>query len=208
VESGKPRLHGQLKTGVGLWEWNLRTNKVAWNAELAAIFGLEPDGVKSYADFCARVHPADCAVVEHARHGGTAPREAQRRIPHHPPGGKVRWISTTGGILYDEVTGEPTRIIGNSTDITERKRAEERQHAWVAELHHRLKNVLATVGAVVSLSPQGSRSVESFAAALEGRIHSMAIAHGMGGHGECRLPCAGKRAEFRGSDGRNRRHVP
>jgi PAS domain S-box-containing protein len=169
-----------LKTGVGVWEWNLRTNKVAWNPELAAIFGLRPDGVKSYADFCARIHPADCAIVEHAR--DAAARHYERlsvefRIIR--PDGKVRWISTTGGLLCDEVTGESTRIIGNSTDITERKRAEEHQHALVAELHHRVKNVLATVSAVVSRTRQGCRSVKSFAAALEGRIHSMAIAHGL-----------------------------
>jgi PAS domain S-box-containing protein len=178
VESENSRPRGQLKTGVGVLEWNLRTNKVVWNPELAAIFGLEPDVMKSYADFRARIHPDDSAVVEYARNAVVRHYErlsVEFRIIR--PDGRVRWISATGGILYDEVTGEPTRIIGNSTDITERKRAEERQHALVAELHHRVKNVLATVSAVVSRTRQGSRSVESFAMALEGRIHSMAIAH-------------------------------
>ena len=177
VESGNSRPRGQLKTAVGVWEWNLRTNKVVWNPELAAIFGLEPDGVKSYADFRARVHPDDGAVVEHARDAARHHERLSVEFRIIRPDGKVRWISTTGGILYDEVTGEPTRIIGNSTDITERKRAEEHQHALVAELHHRVKNVLATVSAVVSRTGQGSSSVESFAAALEGRFHSMAIVH-------------------------------
>jgi PAS domain S-box-containing protein len=177
VESGKPRPRGQLKTGVGVWEWNLRTNKVVWNPELVAIFGLEPDVIKSYADFRARVHPADSAVVEHTRDAARHHERLSVEFRIIRPDGRVRWISTTGGILYDEVTGEPTRIIGNSTDITERKRAEERQHALVAELHHRLKNVLATVSAVVSRTRQASRSVESFAGALAGRIRSMATAH-------------------------------
>jgi PAS domain S-box-containing protein len=153
-----------LKTGVGVWEWNLRTNKVAWNAELAAIFGLEPDVMKPYAEFRARFRPADCAVIEHPRDAAVRHYErlsVEFRIIR--PDGKLRWISTTGGILYDEVTGEPTRIIGNSTDITERKRAEERQHAWVGELHHRVKNVLATVSAVVSRSPRSAA----------GRTHSL-----------------------------------
>jgi PAS domain S-box-containing protein len=178
AEPGNSRPRGQLKTGVGVWEWNLRTNKVACNPELAAIFGLEPGVMKSYEDFRARVHPNDSAAVEHARDAAVRHHErlsVEFRIIR--PDGKVRWISTTGGILYDEVTRDATRIIGNSTDITERKRAEERQHALVAELHHRVKNVLATISAVVSRTRQGSRSVESFAAALEGRIYSMAIAH-------------------------------
>jgi PAS domain S-box-containing protein len=169
--------------GARLTQGNVRPkttprDKVVWNPELAAIFGLEPDVMKSYADFRARVHPDDRAVVEHAR--DKAVRHYKRlnvefRIIR--PDGKIRWISTTGGILCDKLTGEPTRISGNSTDITERKRAEEHQHALVAELHHRVKNVLATVSAVVSRTRQGSRSVESFAAALAGRIRSMATAH-------------------------------
>ena len=46
-----------------------------------------------------------------------------------------------------------------------------------AELDHRVKNALATVSAVVSQTRQGSRSVASFVAALEGRIRSMATTH-------------------------------
>jgi PAS domain S-box-containing protein len=59
-------------------------------------------------------------------------------------------------------------------DITERKRAEERQRTLVAELDHRVKNALATVSSVVSQTGVGSRSVASFVASLDGRIRSMA----------------------------------
>jgi PAS domain-containing protein len=38
--------------------------------------------------------------------------------------GQVRWILATGGAFYDEASGEPTRILGNKVDITERKHAE------------------------------------------------------------------------------------
>jgi two-component sensor histidine kinase len=81
------------------------------------------------------------------------------------------------GAVYDKATGEPVRILGNLSDITDRKRAQERQQVLVAELDHRVKNVLATVSAVVSHTRQGSRSVANFAAALEGRIRSMATTH-------------------------------
>jgi PAS domain S-box-containing protein len=62
-------------------------------------------------------------------------------------------------------------------DITERKRAEERQRVLVAELDHRVKNVLASVTAVVAHTRQESSSVTNFAAALDGRIRSMAMTH-------------------------------
>jgi PAS domain S-box-containing protein len=62
-------------------------------------------------------------------------------------------------------------------DITERKHAEERQRALLAELDHRVKNALATVSSVVSHTRQESRSVATFAEALSARIRSMATTH-------------------------------
>jgi two-component sensor histidine kinase len=68
-------------------------------------------------------------------------------------------------------------VIGVNIDITERRRAEEHQRVLAAELDHRVKNVLATVSAVVSHTHQGSSSVAGFVVALDGRIRSMATTH-------------------------------
>jgi len=62
-------------------------------------------------------------------------------------------------------------------EITERKRAEEQRGLLVAELDHRVKNVLARVTAVAKYTSQGSHSVDEFLRTLDGRIQSMADAH-------------------------------
>ncbi len=64
-------------------------------------------------------------------------------------------------------------------DITERKRTEEHQALLVAELDHRVKNILAQVAVVASSTRQGSRSIEEFLQSLDGRIQSMAAAHSL-----------------------------
>jgi two-component sensor histidine kinase len=64
-------------------------------------------------------------------------------------------------------------------DITERKRAEEHQALLVAELDHRVKNILAQVAVVASSTRQGSRSIDEFLRSLDGRIQSMAAAHSL-----------------------------
>jgi PAS domain S-box-containing protein len=74
-------------------------------------------------------------------------------------------------------TSEKRLFVGIVRDISERKRAEERQRTLVAELDHRVKNALATVSAVVSHTRPRSRSVPDFATALEGRLRSMAATH-------------------------------
>ena len=66
--------------------------------------------------------------------------------------------------------GRPQRVIGVNIDVTERKRAEEQQRVLVAELDHRVKNVLATVSAVAAHTLDASSSMNHFVAALDGRI--------------------------------------
>jgi PAS domain S-box-containing protein len=60
---------------------------------------------------------------------------------------------------------------------TERKQIEQHQELLVAELDHRVKNVLAQVAVVAASSRQGSRSIDEFLRSLNGRIQSMAAAH-------------------------------
>jgi PAS domain S-box-containing protein len=177
TSEGRLRL-AQLKTGIGLWDWDLRTGEVTWTPELAAIFGVEPGTVKSYADFRDRVHPDDIERVEADRDAAIRRRDQlnlEFRIIRSD--GEVRWILAMGGALYDEATGKPTRVLGNNLDITERKLAEERQRVLVAELDHRVKNALATVSSVVSQTAVRNGSVGNFVAALDGRIRSMATTH-------------------------------
>jgi two-component sensor histidine kinase len=63
------------------------------------------------------------------------------------------------------------------TDITERKRAEEAQTTLVAELNHRVKNILAVVQSVASQTVRSSVSLENFADAFAGRLKALATAH-------------------------------
>jgi PAS domain S-box-containing protein len=62
-------------------------------------------------------------------------------------------------------------------DITERKRAEQHQELLVAELDHRVKNILAQVAVVAVSTRQGSHSIDGFLRSLDGRIQSMAATH-------------------------------
>jgi NO-binding membrane sensor protein with MHYT domain/two-component sensor histidine kinase len=64
-------------------------------------------------------------------------------------------------------------------DMAAAKKAEEYQNLLIAELDHRIKNVLARVVAVVHSTHEGSHSVTELVEKLEGRIHSMAEAHAL-----------------------------
>ena len=64
-------------------------------------------------------------------------------------------------------------------DITERKHAEEHQGLLLAELDHRVKNILARVAVVAKYTLEGDRPTKELIQTLDGRIQSLAEAHTM-----------------------------
>jgi len=64
-------------------------------------------------------------------------------------------------------------------EITGRKRDAGHQEMLIGELNHRVKNVLATVQAIVSQTARQSASLGDFQVAFEGRLHALAQAHNL-----------------------------
>ena len=73
----------------------------------------------------------------------------------------------------DELIG----IVGISYDITPRKTAEEKQTLLIRELHHRVKNTLSTVQAIMTTTARSSLTVEEFQKAFMGRVAALAKTH-------------------------------
>ena len=78
--------------------------------------------------------------------------------------------------LHDE-NGQLVGAVNMLVDITERKRTEEQQALLVRELHHRVKNTLATVQAIMGSTARSCDTIEDFKTALIGRIGSLAKTH-------------------------------
>jgi len=82
----------------------------------------------------------------------------------------------SAGPLVDEAK-VPVGSIVTLTDMTERKRAEEQQTTLVAELNHRVKNILTIVQSVAAQTVRSSGSLTNFSDAFSGRLKALAIAH-------------------------------
>jgi PAS domain S-box-containing protein len=111
----------------GYWDWHLPTNQYFLSRRAYEMGGYDPDTWSSRDDFRARInmHPEDFARWEAARNelfAGTGERLAMevRYIVH----GEIRWHSLQAICRRDD-TGKVIRWTGSTTDITERKRAEE-----------------------------------------------------------------------------------
>jgi light-regulated signal transduction histidine kinase (bacteriophytochrome)/CheY-like chemotaxis protein len=59
----------------------------------------------------------------------------------------------------------------------ERRRAQERQELLIAELNHRVRNILSLIRGVITQSGESATSLESFTKIVGGRIQALARAH-------------------------------
>ena len=94
----------------------------------------------------------------------------------------VRWHRAKDGrrvfldgqmIAMYQSNGDLQGFLKIGQDVTERKRNEERRTILLSELQHRVRNVLAIVGALVKRTDT-NLSTQDFQAVLTGRIHAMA----------------------------------
>ncbi len=75
---------------------------------------------------------------------------------------------------------ENSRLYRNAqNEIEDRKQAQTQQSLLIRELHHRVKNTLATVQAVVGATARSALSIDDFYQAFVGRIISLANTHSL-----------------------------
>ncbi|MFL5418864.1 MAG: EAL domain-containing protein [Myxococcales bacterium] len=112
----------------GLWDWDLVANRVYLSPRWKAMLGLGEGDIGGNPDgWLGRVHPDDHArlTADIAAHveGRSAHLESEIRIRHAD--GTWRTMLVRGAAVRDG-SGKATRMAGSQTDITDRKRAEEK----------------------------------------------------------------------------------
>jgi two-component sensor histidine kinase/integral membrane sensor domain MASE1 len=171
---------------VGSFTLDFETEEIQFSEGYAAIHDL-PEGMAhtTRSIWKAGLHPEDFQRVDDLRERVLCDQKREHDIEYRivRSTGEVRWIEARCFISYG-CDGRPRRAVGVDIDITLRKRAEQQQRMLVAELNHRVKNVLATVAAVASRTQSASLSAADFAAKLAGRIQSMAATHELISHRE------------------------
>ena len=90
--------------------------------------------------------------------------------------GEYRWFLTRAVPIRD-ATGAVAAWFGSTTDIHDRKLAEEHRQLLARELSHRVKNLLATVQALARLSFGNASSLEQAAETFGARLRNLARLH-------------------------------
>ena len=110
----------------GLWDWDMLGDSLYWSPRMKELIGYADDELDvDFDTFDSLLHPDD---REHT--GGAIEAHLKDRVPYEveqrlrTKSGEYRWFRARGQAIWDE-DGQPVRMTGSSTDITERKQAEE-----------------------------------------------------------------------------------
>jgi PAS domain S-box-containing protein len=123
-------------TNAGIWDWDLRTNRVYFSPRWKSMLGYGPDEISSdFDEWKSRLHPDDreraLEVVQKYLDGRSKEYELEHRLRHKD--GSYRWILSRGAAVFDD-QGRAYRMVGSQLDITRRRNAEARLRENQAEL--------------------------------------------------------------------------
>lgn len=113
-------------TNDGIWDWAIGSDERYFSPRWNEILGFgDGDAPSNYDGFLDLVHPDDrervrCAVEAHLRR--RRPYDLEFRLLHKS--GRYVWLSAKGQAVWNDA-GEPVRMAGSISDITERKEAEQ-----------------------------------------------------------------------------------
>jgi len=128
LRSGEAQLRRTAHAGnVGLWDWDLATNRVYYSPEWKEQIGYEDHEISDdFNEWQSRVHPDDLEATLQAVNvllkEPSQKYNVEFRFRHK--NGSYRWILAQASVLSGP-DGKPQRMLGSHVDITERKQAEE-----------------------------------------------------------------------------------
>ena len=112
-------------SGDGLWDWNIPEGTVFFTRRWKEMLGFEESEVgNELSEWTSRVHPDDLpqvmSDVSAHMHGETAAYINEHRV--RCKDGSYKWILDRGRIVSTDASGQPLRMVGTHTDITDRRR--------------------------------------------------------------------------------------
>lgn len=114
-------------SNVGLWDWDLATDRVHYSREWKRQIGYQDDEISDdFDEWRSRCHPDDLAGVlariEAYRRDPSGPYESEFRFRHRD--GRWLWILARAEMIRDPA-GNSVRMLGCHVDMTARKLAEQ-----------------------------------------------------------------------------------
>jgi len=111
----------------GIWDWNVKTGQVTYNSSWLAILG-ETELAPEYQSWESKIHPEEKPDVLSCLQDHLAGKTSQWQMEHRlkTRTGEWKWVLGRGRVVETSSGGEALRMVGTMTDISERKKLDDR----------------------------------------------------------------------------------
>lgn len=188
AEESETRLSLATESGqLGIWDWNIKDNILIWDDIMYKMYGESKDTEEKTVDLWSRgLHPDDkenaLEELNNALEGKTSFNTSFRIVRLNGDELHIK----ADGIVTRDTNGNPIRMIGINRDMTDSKTKELElektiieKEVLLAEVHHRVKNNLALISAMLYLQQKEYKNddFEELIVDTQSRIKSIANVH-------------------------------
>ncbi len=142
---------------------------------LRTVYGVEPEVLgRDVRRWGSQMVPEDRErAIQNLKRASTGESLLNEFRILRPSDGAFRWIRSTLFPLRDE-QGRVRRIGGLSSDTSEAKLLTEHQAVLLAELQHRVRNIMAVTRSIVERTGERAETVAEYVALVGGRLLTLA----------------------------------
>ncbi|MFP4437396.1 MAG: PAS domain S-box protein [Chloroflexaceae bacterium] len=119
----------------GTWDWLIRENQAVLSDRYREMLGYSPDELPDSVDsWLNSIHPDDMPIITQTVEEHLAGKREEYIVEHRlrHKSGEWRWMLSRGKIVARDESGQPLRMTGTISDITERKQQEAELHQFKA----------------------------------------------------------------------------
>ncbi|OAI21867.1 EAL domain-containing protein [Methylomonas koyamae] len=144
-------------SGDGVWDWNIATNEANFSPRYKEMLGYaDADRLADKQAWEDRLHPDDrahvAATLQEYLTGKTPLYSVEFRM--RCKDGSYKYILARGMVVSRGLDGNPVRMIGTHTDITERKQVEQKLQLAASVFTHAREGIMitATDGSIIDVN--------------------------------------------------------
>ena len=145
-------------SGDGVWDWNVSNSTVLLSKRWKEMLGYQESEIgNALTEWSSRVHPDDMpnvmADVQANLSGETHSFSNEHRVLCKD--GSYLWILDRGMVVQRDTNGQPLRMVGTHTDISQRKQMEKIKSEFISTVSHELRTPLTSIRGSLGLLEAG-----------------------------------------------------
>ncbi len=156
---------------------NLRENRLEYlSPSYERVWGRPVETLDDLSRFAESIHPEDHTRMQADKALQAKGKRVTAEYRMIRPDGEVRWILDRS---FPVRGAETLRSAGIASDITARKRSEDRLAGIHAELQHRTRNLMGVVRSMFEKSLDNAADLPAFAATFRNRLSALSRVQGL-----------------------------